>query len=197
MISLLSGVVRDIHADHLVLEVAGVGYQLHCHGRTLAGLPAPGAAVRMHTELQLRSDSLRLYGFQEARERDWFRLLCGVHHVGARGALSILGVLAPAELAEAVAVGDVAAVQRAPGIGRRIAERVVLELKGKAPAAGMAPPASPRSRLQTDAVLALTGLGFAADVALAAVRATVAAAPEAPLEAVIHAALRQLGQADG
>ena len=139
MIGMLSGVVSEIQTERMVLDVGGVGYEVYCHGRTLASLPAVGTTIRMYTDLQFRNELLRLYGFSDARERDWFQLLCTVHHVGARGALSILGAIGVDDLADAVAIGDARTVQQAPGIGKRIAERVILELKGKAPA-----PSAPR-----------------------------------------------------
>ena len=194
MIGVLSGVVTEIQAERMVIDVGGVGYEVYCHGRTLASLPEVGTTIRMYTDLQFRNEMLRLYGFRDAREREWFQLLCGVHHVGARGALSILGSLGVDDLADAVAIGDARMVQRAPGIGKRIAERVVMELKGKAPAPSAAQPGSSAAGLQADAVLALTGLGYPTEVAAAAVRATMEEVPGEPLEVVIHAALRRIGR---
>ena len=194
MIGMLSGIVLEIQSECVVMDVGGVGYEVHCHGRALARLPAAGTAARIYTDMQMRNEMLRLYGFSDARERDWFRLLCGVHHVGARGALSILGTLGVDELADAVAISDSKAVQRAPGIGKRIAERVVMELKGKAPAPSAVRQGSSSAGVQSDAVLALTGLGYSAEAALTAVRATMEEAPAEALEAVILGSLRWLGR---
>ena len=194
MIGMLSGVVTEIQAERMVMDVGGVGYEVYCHGRTLASLPAVGTTIRMYTDLQFRNELLRLYGFSDARERDWFQLLCSVHHVGARGALSILGTVGVEELADAVTIGDAKTVQRAPGIGRRIAERVIMELKGKVPAPSAPRPRSSSAGIQADAVTALAGLGYATDDALAVVRATMGEVPGEPLEVVIRESLRRIGR---
>ncbi len=194
MIGTLLGVVVEVQPESVLLDVGGVGYEVHCHSRTVAALQAADGATRVFTDLQLRNDLLRLYGFPDARERDWFRLLCGVHHVGAKGAMAILGTLGVEAFADAVAIGDSASVQRAPGIGKRTAERVVLELKGKVPALGAVRMPSGEAGVQQDAVLALTGLGYPAEMSLTAVRETMAEAPGSALEEVIREALRRLGR---
>ena len=197
MIGVLTGIVLEVQPESIVLDVGGVGYEVQSHGRTIAALQAESGVIRVYTDLQLRNEVLRLYGFPNARERDWFRLLCGVHHVGARGAMSILGSLGVEALADAVALGNATTVQRAPGIGKRIAERVVMELEGKAPPSTPGRPASGAAAVQSDAMLALAGLGFAGEVAGAAVGDAMRELPGAPLEEVIRAALQRLGPRNG
>jgi len=198
VIGMLSGILAASGPDGFLLDVQGIGYEVRSHARDLQRLPATGSSLRVHTDLQFRNDALRLYGFLASSERDWFRLLCAVHHVGAKGALSILSALPARELAEAVAIGNAAAVQRAHGVGRRIAERVVAELKGKAPAGELAAVAEDGDAgggtVRSDAVLALTGLGFGGDVALRTVAGILAANPDAVLEDVIRMALQSLGR---
>jgi holliday junction DNA helicase RuvA len=118
----------------VMIDVGGVGYVVHCSERTLAALPGPGAPVALFTELVVREDLMQLYGFPTLAEREWHRLLTSVQGVGARGALAILGALGVEGLARAIALGDVGSIRRAPGIGPKIAQRVVLELKSRAPA---------------------------------------------------------------
>ena len=196
MIGVLSGVVVEVRPDCVVVDAGGLGYEVYCHGRDLASVPKVGSNVRLHTDLQLRNELLRLYGFLGVLERDWFRLLCGVHHVGAKGALSILGTLRAGELADAVALGDPRQIQRAPGIGKRIAERVVMELKGKGPMPMAVRQDDSIAGVQSDAISALVGLGYSSEVALSTVRATMLDLPGAPLEVLIHGALRRLGQSN-
>ena len=128
----------------MLIDTGGVGYVVHCSERTLAALPATGAAVALWTEMVVREDLIQLFGFPTPVEREWHRLLMTVQGVGARGALGILGALGSDGLARALALGDAGAIRSAPGIGPKIAQRVVLELKAKAPAvlamgAGRAP----------------------------------------------------------
>jgi Holliday junction DNA helicase RuvA len=204
MIGKLKGTVDEVGEDHCILDVHGVGYVAFCPARTLAGLNAGEAAV-LHIETYVREDMIRLYGFSSTLEREWFRLLQNVQGVGAKVALSVLSTLAPAELANAVALRDIAMVSRAPGVGRKVAERIVTELKGKAPAlagevaatigfaqelgAGVAPaPAA-------DAVSALTNLGYSRDVAASAVAAAMKAAGEdADSAKLIRLGLKELAR---
>jgi holliday junction DNA helicase RuvA len=134
VIGKVRGILDYRASDHILVDTGGVGYIVYCSERTLAALPGPGGAVALFTELVVREDLMQLYGFATLAEREWHRLLTTVQGVGARAALAILGALGTEGLSRAVALGDAAAIRRAPGIGPKIAERVVLELKRKAPA---------------------------------------------------------------
>ena len=134
MIGKLRGVVDSVDAEALILDVNGVGYLVSASARTLRALPAAGEAVELLVETHVREDAIRLYGFLTAAERDWFRLLQNVQGVGAKVALGILGVLSADALSAAIARQDKAAMARAPGVGPKLAARLVLELKDKAPA---------------------------------------------------------------
>lgn len=135
MIGRLRGQLALRGPDHALIDVGGVGYIVHCSERTLAALPAPGAGVTLYTELLVREDLLQLFGFLSPAEREWHRLLTSVQGVGAKAALAILGTLGPEATARAVLTGDWAAVRAAPGVGPKLAQRVVNELRDKAPAA--------------------------------------------------------------
>jgi holliday junction DNA helicase RuvA len=188
MIGKLKGTVDEIGEDHCVIDVHGVGYVAYCPMRTLAGLH-PGEAATLFIETYVREDVIRLYGFSTALEREWFRLLQNnVQGVGSKVALAVLSTLGTAELANAIALRDIAMVARAPGVGRKVAERIVTELKSKAPAyageaagtiglkqdigEGVAP--APIA----DAVSALVNLGYSRDVAANAIAAAVKSAGE-------------------
>ena len=134
MIGKLKGVIDSYGEDFIVLDVNGVGYQVHCSARTLQALPAQGEAATLSIETHVREDQIRLFGFTSDVEREWFRLLQTVQGVGAKVALGVLGAMKPGELASAIAMGDKAAIRRAPGVGPKVAERLVIELKDKAPA---------------------------------------------------------------
>ena len=205
MIGKLKGTVDEIGEDHCVIDVHGVGYVAFCPARTLAGLPGAGEAVVLHIETHVREDMIRLYGFATALEREWFRLLQNVQGVGAKVALSVLSTLAPGELANAIALRDIAMVSRAPGVGRKVAERIVTELKARAPAlAGEASAtigfaqelgegAAPAPA--ADAVSALVNLGYARDVAANAVAAAMKAAGEGADSAkLIRLGLKELAR---
>ncbi|MBE0693603.1 MAG: Holliday junction branch migration protein RuvA, partial [Aquamicrobium sp.] len=127
MIGKLRGTVDEIGEDHCIIDVHGVGYVAFCSARTLAGLSGTGEAAVLHIETYVREDMIRLYGFASALEREWFRLLQNVQGVGAKVALAVLSTLSPAELANAIALRDIAMVSRAPGVGRKVAERIVTE----------------------------------------------------------------------
>ena len=133
MIGKVSGRLDYRAADHALIDVGGVGYIVHCSERTLAALPRPGGAVALYTELLVREDLMQLFGFLTLAEREWHRLLVSVQGVGAKAALSVLGALGVEGVARAVSLGDVAAIRRAPGVGPKIAQRVILELQAKAP----------------------------------------------------------------
>lgn len=164
MIAKLRGLLDDTGADWAVIDVAGVGYLVHCSARTLAALGAPGEACTVFTDLQVSENDMRLLGFAEAAERDWFRLLTQVQGVGSKVALAILSALTPHDLATACAQGDAAMVARANGVGSKLAGRIVNELKDKAGAipGGAMPGIAvvPKGGASADAVSALENLGF-------------------------------------
>lgn len=174
MIAHLKGRLEATGIDHAVIDVNGVGYLVGASTRTLAALGAVGDLVTVHTEMLVAEDFIRLMGFAQADERDWFRLLTGVQGVGGRVALAILSVLSPEELQTAVARQDKAMVTRANGVGPKLAERIVRELKDKAGgvALGGAPgTAAPATGASADAVSALQNLGFKPAEAASAVKA--------------------------
>ena len=192
MIGKLTGTVDSQGPDFAIIDVGGVGYVVSCSPRTLSQLPPPGGAVSLAVETQMREDAIRLFGFGSAAERDWFRLLQGVQGVGSKVALAILGVLPPAELTLAVGRGDKAAVARAPGVGAKLAARIVAELKDKAP--GLAGPeaafdtgvgSTALPRHAEDAVSALVNLGYGRPQVLGAVAEAVASLGEEAATAVL------------
>ena len=133
MIGKLTGRVDYKGSDHVLLDVNGVGYVVHCSDRTLAALPGKGEAAALFTELLVREDLLQLFGFTTLYEREWHRLLTSVQGVGAKASMAILGTLGAEGVARAISLGDAAAVKAAPGVGPKLAQRVVNELKDKAP----------------------------------------------------------------
>src|SRR5881394_4270759 len=141
MIGKLKGIIDSYGEDFIVLDVNGVGYLVHCSARTLQALPAAGEATTLSIETHVREDQIRLFGFLSDVEREWFRLLQTVQGVGAKVALSVLGTLPPSDLANAIALRDKASVARTPGVGPKVAERIVTELKDKAPAFANVDPA--------------------------------------------------------
>ncbi|MGO9007353.1 MAG: Holliday junction branch migration protein RuvA [Beijerinckiaceae bacterium] len=201
MIGKLKGAVDSLAEDHVILDVHGVGFVVQCSSRTLRTLPRPGEAAALAIETQVREDSIRLYGFASEAERDWFRLLQMVQGVGAKVALAILGVLGEAELAAAIARQDKIAVARAPGVGPKLAARIVAELKDKGPAvtaefAGTVSLASSEvpSAVQ-DAISALVNLGYGRPQAAAAIAAARSALGEdAAASALIRRGLKELAQ---
>jgi holliday junction DNA helicase RuvA len=201
MIGKLKGVIDSLAEDHVILDVHGVGFVVQCSSRTLQTLPRQGEIAALAIETQVREDSIRLYGFASSAERDWFRLLQMVQGVGAKVALAILGVLGEAELGAAIARQDKVAVARAPGVGPKLAARIVVELKDKGPAGAVefAVPATlasaePPSALQ-DAVSALVNLGYGRPQAAAAIAAAHAALGEtAAASALIRRGLKELAQ---
>lgn len=141
MIGKITGVMDYRASDHVLIDVRGVGYIVHASDRTLAGLPGPGQPVALYTEMILREDLMQLIGFPTLLDKEWFRLLTTVQGVGAKAALAILGTLGAEGAGRAITLGDARAVQAAQGVGPKLAQRIVLELKAKAPgvmAAGMA-----------------------------------------------------------
>jgi holliday junction DNA helicase RuvA len=194
MIAHLKGMLAAAGIDHAVIEVGGVGYLVGASTRTLAALGPVGTAATLHTEMLVAEDYIRLVGFGSEIERDWFRLLTGVQGVGARVALAILSVLSPDELSTAIARGDKAMVGRANGVGPKLAERIVRELKDKGAiaAGGPAGAATPTGGHAQDAVSALLNLGFRPADANAAVRAAEdAIGPAAPFDTLVREALKR------
>lgn len=176
MIAKLTGTLDDFGADWAVLDVAGVGYLVHCSARTLEALGTRGDSVTIFTDLQVSENDMRLLGFADAGERDWFRLLTQVQGVGSKVALAILSALNTGELQSACAGGDAAMVARAQGVGPKLAGRIVNELKDKAgalPGGGLAggAAAAPVGGASADAVSALENLGFKPATAARAVAA--------------------------
>ncbi|EJW12500.1 Holliday junction DNA helicase RuvA [Rhodovulum sp. PH10] len=205
MIAKLKGVVDSYGEDFVVIDVHGVGYLVHCSARTLRALPAAGEAATLSIETHVREDQIRLFGFLSDVEREWFRLLQTVQGVGTRVALAVLSTLAPSELGSAVAMRDKAMVARAPGVGPKVAERIVTELKDKAPALSAVDPAAAKlsadldadaaPRPVADAVSALVNLGYARPQAAAAVAAAAKAAGEgADTAKLIRLGLKELAQ---
>lgn len=205
MIGKLRGVIDSYGEDWVIVDVGGVGYQVYCSARSLQSLPPVGAGATLSIETYVREDLIRLYGFASDVEREWFRLLMTVQSVGTRVALAILGVLTPGELATAIALQDKAALARAPGVGKKVAERIVAELRDKAPAYSLADPAvvnlqanlAARSAPKpvTDAVSALVNLGYPQIQASAAVAAASRSAGEgADAESLIRLGLKELGR---
>src|SRR5260370_12550769 len=141
MIGKLTGTLDSYGEDFIIVDVGGVGYGVHCSARTLQALPARGDSVVIAMETHVGEDEIRLFGFITPVEREWFRLLQTVQGVGTKVALSVLGTLAPADLASAIALRDKAMIARSPGVGQKVAERIVTEVKDKAPAYAAVDPA--------------------------------------------------------
>jgi Holliday junction DNA helicase RuvA len=188
MIGKLKGIIESYGEDSVILDVGGVGYLVHCSARTLQELPGTGQPATLAIETYVREDQIKLFGFLTNVEREWFRLLQTVQGVGAKVALSVLGTLKPAELASAIAMRDKAMVARTPGVGSKVAERIVTELKDKAPAYANLDPAVVRlagavdekraAGPVADAVSALVNLGYGEPQAAAAIAAAARSAGE-------------------
>lgn len=205
MIGKLRGIVDSYGEDWVIVDVGGVGYQVHCSTRTLQSLPQPGDAVSLSIETYVREDLIRLYGFASDTEREWFRLLQTVQGVGSKVALAVLGILKPGELATAIALQDKALIARAPGVGKKVAERIVAELRDKAPAYASVDPAVVHLQAEladrrapqpvAEAVSALVNLGYAQVQASAAVAAASRGAGEgASTEQLIRLGLKELAR---
>lgn len=197
MIGRLSGRLAYRAGDHVMIEVGGVGYLVHCSDRTMAALPGPGAPVALYTDLLVREDLLQLYGFASLIEKEWHRLLTTVQGVGAKASLAILGALGPEGIGRAVALGDWAALRSAKGVGPKLAQRIVSELKDKAPAV-MAMGGSLEAAMQGDPAV-VEDAAPAAPAAPAAAAPSPAKAPSgaAALQADALSALSNLGYAPG
>ncbi|MAC11583.1 Holliday junction branch migration protein RuvA [Novosphingopyxis sp. YJ-S2-01] len=195
MIAKLSGRIDAAGADHLVIDVGGVGYLVHASARTITAIGAVGEAASVHTEMQVSENDMRLIGFTSAAERDWFRLLVGVQGVGSKVALAILSALELDELKRAIGSDDAAMVARANGVGPKLAKRIVNELRDKAGAipggpAGSAP--IPAGSHSADAVSALQNLGFKpAEASRAVAAAADDLGDDASLDALVRLALKK------
>jgi Holliday junction DNA helicase RuvA len=205
MIGKLKGLVDSYGDDHVILDVQGVGYLVHCSARTLQALPPVGEAATLFIEMLVREDMIRLYGFVSQAEKSWFLLLQNVQGVGSKVALNVLSTLSPSELANAVALGDKVMVARANGVGPKVAARIVAELKDKAPGfasvdpgvAGLVAQIEDRQapRPVADAVSALVNLGYAPIQASAAIAGAVREAGEdADTARLIRLGLRELAK---
>lgn len=194
MIARLSGTLAETAADHLVIDVNGVGYLAYASARTLSAIGPIGGSVLLLTEMQVREDAITLFGFGSAAERDWFRLLTGVQGVGGRVALAILSVLDPNDLSRAIAAGDKAMIARANGVGPKLAQRIAMELRDKTGGVALGPGAAPApaGSSTADAVSALANLGFRpAEASAAVTAASEELGPDAGLDALVRLALRK------
>jgi holliday junction DNA helicase RuvA len=205
MIGKLKGIVESYGEDFIILDVNGVGYLVHCSPRTLQELPRVGGGVSLAIETYVREDQIKLFGFLTEVEREWFRLLQTVQGVGAKVALAVLGTLKPSQLASAIAMRDKAMVARTPGVGPKVAERIVTELKDRAPAYADLDPAIIRlsgaveekraPQPVADAVSALVNLGYGQPQAASAIAAaTRNAGQEADAALLIRLGLKELAK---
>ena len=202
MIGKLKGRIDAYGADWALVDVGGVGYHVFCSAKTLAALPPAGEFAELHTEMLVSQDMIRLVGFASTLEREWFRLLQTVQGVGTKVALAILSTLSAHDIANAIALQDKAMIGRAQGVGKKLAERIVLELKDKAPAFAPADAAlarlqadldAPRPTAASDAVSALVNLGYGQMQAGTAVAAAMKkAGDDQPTEKLIRLALKEL-----
>lgn len=199
MIAKLTGRLDETGVDWAIIDVQGVGYLVHCSARTLTALGNVGEACTVFTDLQVSENDMRLLGFADGAERDWFRLLTTVQGVGSKMALAVLSALAPAEVRDACARGDAAMIARAQGVGPKLAARIVNELKDKAGgmpgggAAGVAVAAvSQAGSASADAVSALQNLGFKPAIAASAVaHAQAELGEDAGLNDLVRVALKR------
>ncbi|NND18179.1 MAG: Holliday junction branch migration protein RuvA [Silicimonas sp.] len=212
MIGRLAGRIDYRGSDHVLIDVKGVGYIVYVSERTLAALPRVGEAAALYTELLVREDLLQLFGFTTLTEKEWHRLLIGVQGIGAKASMAILGTLGPDGVARAIALGDWASVKAAPGVGPKIAQRVVNELKGKAPAmmamgggtaseagvevvdqvAAATPLPAANVSAQAEALSALQNLGYGPGEAASAVAEAAGADEGAATAELIRQALKRL-----
>jgi len=198
MIAMLWGRVEQVEADRCVVDVGGVGYLVQASTRTLSAFPAPPAMARVLVETQVREDAITLYGFADAAEREWFRLLVTVQGVGARVALNLLSALSPGDLVAAIAAGDRASLTRASGVGAKLAVRVLSELRERVGAMpvgaggiGVAMPAP--GGIEADALSALGNLGYRrVEAAPVVARVAERLGEGASLNAVLRDSLKEL-----
>ena len=201
MIGKLFGTVDSYGEDWLIINVSGVGYIVHCSARTLGSLPAKGENCELAIETYVREDQIRLFGFAEDVERDWFRLLLTVQGIGTKVALAVLSTLSVNELASAIAQQDKAQVSRTPGVGPKVALRLINELKDKSPVIsasvveGFAADGSNRPSAQADAVSALVNLGYSQTQAgVAVLAAAQSAGDDVQAGELIRLGLKELAQ---
>ncbi|RYG90810.1 Holliday junction branch migration protein RuvA [Loktanella sp. IMCC34160] len=220
MIGKVSGRLEYRATDHVLIDVRGVGYIVYVSDRTMAGLPRAGEAVALYTDLLVREDLMQLFGFPSLVEKEWHRLLTGVQGIGPKASLAILGTLGPDGVSRAIALGDWSAISKAKGVGPKTAQKVILELKDKAPsvmamsgslaeataddaviepsasaprsAAKPATKPSPASMAQPEALSALQNLGYGPSDAAGAVAQALGDNPDADTSALIRAALKLL-----
>jgi Holliday junction DNA helicase RuvA len=205
MIGKLKGIVDAVGEGHAIIDVGGVGYEVQASARTLRNL-TPGESVSLAIETHVREDAIRLFGFTSEVERAWFRTLQTIQGVGAKVALAVLGTLSPSDLASAIALQNWAAVEQSPGVGKKLAQRIVAELKDKAPAlsaAGLNVPAAASKGGRTaiddsataEAISALTNLGYQPAQASQAVAAAMAELGEgADTAKLIRRGLKELAR---
>lgn len=208
MIGKLKGVLDEVGEDWVVLDVQGVGYHVQCSGRTLAHLPALGEPLTLSIETYVREDAIRLFGFESGAERDWFRLLQSVQGVGAKVALAIMGILSTDEMVNAIQFQDKAAISRAPGVGPRLAARLLTELKEKPlPSSGATivpknggraapiPTADGAPATTVEALSALVNLGYNETQAAQTISGIISAhETQPPLEMLIRESLKELSR---
>lgn len=216
MIGKITGRIDYRAPDHLLIDVRGVGYLVYCSDRTMAAMPGVGEVVALYTDLVVREDLMQLFGFQTLVEKEWHRLLTSVQGIGAKASLAILGALGPDGVSRAIALGDWNAVKAAKGVGPKIAQRVVLDLKDKAPGvmamsgtlaeaqgeveamviestAPRTPRATaPNASAQSEALSALGNLGYGPGDAAGAVAQAAGEMPDADTPSLIRAALKLL-----
>lgn len=207
MIGKLRGKIDAIGEAHAIVDVNGVGYEVQCSARTLRNVDI-GQEVSLTIDTHVREDSIRLFGFQSEVERSWFRTLQSIQGVGSKVALALLGTLAPQDLANAIALGNVGAIEQTPGIGKKLAQRIVLELKDKAPTLTVAmlgtsgkagsglPAAVPiGSQAAAESISALTNLGYNPAQASAAIAVAMQdLGPEADTAKLIRRGLKELAR---
>lgn len=204
MIGRLKGLVDEVGPDWAIIDVNGVGYHVTCSRRTLSAMPGIGEATTLSIETKVSDDAIRLIGFASDLERDWFRLLLSVQGVGTRVALGVLGTLSPGDLGRAIALDDKKAVSSAPGVGPKVAARIVTELKDKGPQGSAlsdvletngVPVAINVSSAMKDAVSALTNLGYPQVQASAAIASAVKHLDgEGSAEQLIRQGLKELAR---
>jgi len=204
MISKLKGILDSAGEDWAVIDVNGVGYRIFCSSRTLSRLPGVGEAVTVETETHVREDHIHLYGFIDAAEKDWFRLLTTVQGVGSKVGLALLSILPPDQLMQAIAAQDKAAITRANGVGPKVATRILIELKDKVGAMALGPvanldgkagetPAAVAGGDTGEAASALVNLGYGRTEALSVVaKAAQALGDGATVDALIREGLKEL-----
>lgn len=200
MFSYIRGELAEINPDHIVLEVGGIGYTIYVPGQALEYLPEPGNEVKVHTYLYFREDAVVLYGFLSKDDLEVFKMLISVSGIGPKGAVAILSTLSADDLRFAVLSGDSKAIAKAPGVGAKTAQRVILELKDKLSLEdalekklehGSAAPVSVANPVKNEAVMALTALGYSSSESLKAV-SKVEITPEMDVEEVLRQALKHM-----